>query len=243
MSAALRALLLAVWGISGTVQAVQCGAAVSAGKQYTVCRVDIAHEHLQLFLRDDGGQPFKRFDPLEALLEAHGRKLTFAMNAGMYHPDFSPVGLFASAGSELAALNTDPGRGNFFLKPNGVFYLTAAGAGIVESSTYPKLSGPVILATQSGPLLVSRGAIHPAFVPASTSRLIRNGVGVPAPDTAIFAISDEPVNFHEFAVLFRDVLGCPDALYLDGNISSLYSPELRRDDAKWDLGPIIGVVQ
>lgn len=238
MRAALLALLLA---LPAAAQAVECGAAVSAGKRFTVCRVDVMHEHLQLLLRDDSGRTFKRFDSLNQWLGARGQKLAFAMNAGMYHADFSPVGLFVSQGREMVPLNLADGRGNFFLKPNGVFYVSAEGAGIVESSAYPRLGQPVMLATQSGPLLVSHGSIHSSLIPESASRLIRNGVGVAAPGTAIFAISEEPVNFHEFAVLFRDVLGCADALYLDGNISSLYANDLKRDDAKYDLGPIIGI--
>lgn len=170
-------------------------------------------------------------------MEARGQKLVFAMNAGMYHGDFSAVGLFVSGGRELVPLNTDRGDGNFFLKPNGVFAITNTGARVLESSQYSSLREPVILATQSGPMLVIGGVIHPAFNPNSTSRLFRNGVGVLSPDLAIFVISEEPVNFHEFATLFREKLECPDALFLDGTISSLYAPELKRNDFRMELGP------
>jgi uncharacterized protein YigE (DUF2233 family) len=165
------------------------------------------------------------------------------MNAGMYHPDFSTVGLFVSEGQEIAPLNTANGEGNFFLKPNGVFALTASGAHVIEASEFPGLGERVILATQSGPLLLRGGRIHPAFHANSTSRLIRNGVGVSAPDTAVFVISEAPVTFYELATLFRDKLHCPDALFLDGTISSLYAPALKRDDSRVDLGPIIGVTE
>ena len=104
------------------------------------------------------------------------------------------------------------------------------------------LAGKVELATQSGPLLVEAGRIHPVFKPGSTSLLFRNGVGVVEPHTVCFAISEEPVNFYEFATLFRDVLHCPDALFLDGTISSLHAPALKRSDKKIDLGPMIGIV-
>jgi len=57
-----------------------------------------------------------------------------------------------------------------------------------------------------------------------------------------FAISDEPVTFYEFASLFRDRLKCPEALFLDGSISSLYAPALERDDRLLPLGPIVAVV-
>lgn len=59
--------------------------------------------------------------------------------------------------------------------------------------------------------------------------------------TAIFVISEQPVNFYEFALYFRDVLHCRDALYLDGTVSALHSLALRRSDFTRELGPILGV--
>ena len=214
-----------------------------AGKRVTVCRVDVRKERLQLFHRDENGQPFKRFTPLVDWLSKRGEMLTFAMNAGMYHRDYSAVGVYVADGKELAPLNTANGEGNFFLKPNGVFLLTAAGARVVETSEYPLLREKVLLATQSGPLLVHGGKIHPAFREGSVNQLFRNGVGVPSPGVALFAISEAPVNLHEFASMFRDVLKCPDALFFDGTVSSLHAPELKRSDFRIDLGPFIGVTE
>ena len=198
---------------------------------------------MQLFLKDENGQSFKTFSKLAPWLEARGQKLVFAMNAGMYHGDFSPVGLFVSEGRQVAPLNLTNAEGNFFLKPNGIFMISEAGAKIVESSDYPRFQKGVSLATQSGPLLLQHGKVHPAFNASSASRLFRNGVGVASPETAIFVISEEPVNLYEFAILFRDKLRCPDALFFDGTISSLYSTELKRSDFRMDLGPIIGITE
>ena len=228
---------------AGQMPAVEYSEAEVAGKRVTVCRVDLRRESLQLFCHDDAGQPFRRCANLASWLRGRGQNLVFAMNAGMYQPDLSPVGLFVGAGQQLAPLKLAGGSGNFFLKPNGVFAVTAAGARIVESSEYPKLGEKILLATQSGPLLVRGGQIHPAFNARSESRLRRNGVGVPSPGSVVFAISDDPVSFYEFATLFRDELHCPDALYLDGVVSSLYAGALRRDNARADLGPIIAVTE
>ena len=214
-----------------------------AGKRVTVCTVDVRAERIDLFLRDDSDQPFKSFAAVEGYLTNRAQTLTFAMNAGMFQPNFSPVGLFVAGGRELAPLNTNSGYGNFFMKPNGVFMMTDMGPRVVETSEYPKLKGRIVLATQSGPVLVHSGKIHPVFNTNSTSRVIRNGVGVSSAGKVVFAISEEPVSLHEFALLFRDVLRCPDALYLDGVISSLHAPALRRSDRKTELGPIIGVVE
>jgi uncharacterized protein YigE (DUF2233 family) len=45
------------------------------------------------------------------------------------------------------------------------------------------------------------------------------------------------------ARFFRDELGCTDALYFDGTVSSLWSPELGRRDARGGLGPFVLVVR
>lgn len=235
-------LLLALCAVGVASAAGMAGAAAAeADPRYTVVRIDLRTQRLELFLRDDAGLEFKSLERLDTWLAARNRQLVFAMNAGMYHADFSPVGLLVQEGREVAPLNLSAGAGNFFLKPNGVFLVSNAGPRVVESSEYPALSkGGVRLATQSGPLLLRHGKVHPAFIPDSDSRKIRNGVGVSG-HTAIFVISEQPVNFYEFALYFRDVLHCRDALYLDGTVSALHSPALRRSDITRDLGPILGV--
>jgi uncharacterized protein YigE (DUF2233 family) len=215
---------------------------LASSAQFTVVRVDTRTERLELFWRDETGAPLRRFERLNAWLKSQHTKLRFAMNAGMFEPDLSPVGLFVAHAKELKPLNLDTGRGNFFLKPNGVFFVTAAGPQIVESSKYSATAADVLLATQSGPLLLEHGVIHPAFNAASKSKLVRNGVGVKEGE-AIFVISDGPVTFYELATYFRDGLQCQDALYLDGVVSALFSPEKGHRDSQVDLGPMIGVVQ
>jgi uncharacterized protein YigE (DUF2233 family) len=210
--------------------------------RFTTIRVDVRKERLELFLRDDVGHTFQRFDRLKSWLASRNQRLRFAMNAGMFQPDFSPVGLLVQEGQQVSPLNLSDGTGNFFLQPNGVFFVSESGPRIVTSTEYPALAQGVRLATQSGPLLVRNGALHPAIDAGSTSRLLRNGVGISG-DTVIFVISEQPVNFYELAIYFRDELHCPDALYLDGVVSSLYSTDLQRNDSRADLGPIVAVVQ
>jgi uncharacterized protein YigE (DUF2233 family) len=210
--------------------------------RFTTVRVDVRTNQLKLFLRDETGRTFNRFDHLAAWLAGRNQQLSFAMNAGMYNPDFSPVGLLVEDGREISPLNVADGTGNFFLKPNGVFFVSASGPRIVETTEYPSLAQGVRVATQSGPLLLRHGVVNPAFDAKSTSALIRNGVGI-SNNIIMFVISEQPINFYEFAVFFRDELQCQDALYLDGVVSSLYSITLHRNDFKADLGPIIGVIQ
>ncbi|HEY0063733.1 MAG TPA: phosphodiester glycosidase family protein [Telluria sp.] len=213
----------------------------AADPRFTVVTVDPATEHLQLFLNDEAGLPFKGFARLDAWLQARGQRLQLAFNAGMYHADFAPVGLLVQDGKQMAPLNLDDGKGNFFLKPNGVFLLTKKGAQVLESRAYAKGVADVLLATQSGPMLVINGEIHPAFNSESISRYVRNGVGV-ADGKVLFVISNHPVTFYELASYFRDTLHCENALYFDGSVSSMYSPARQRNDSGSPLGPIIGVV-
>ena len=236
-----RVLALWVAALPGIGHAVDCSGIQFRGTHATVCRVDLNAERLQLFLYDGAGKPFNSFGRLSQSLAARGENLTFAMNAGMYREDYSPVGLLVTEGRQVHRLNLASGFGNFYLKPNGVFLLSASGARILESSQYRSLPEPATLATQSGPLLVHSGQINGSISPQGTSKLIRNGVGVVSPSQIVFAISEEAINFYDFALLFRDELKCQDALYLDGNVSSLYSPALKRDDSHVLLGPIIGV--
>ena len=238
-----RIVSILLFALLLSAPAVEFSTVEIAGKRVTVCRVDVKKDRLQLYHRDENGQPFKRFTPLEDWLAKRGQTLTFAMNAGMYHPDYSAVGVDVADGKDLAPLNTASGEGNFFLKPNGVFLISEAGARVVETSEYPRLREKVLLATQSGPLLVHGGKIHPAFREGSVNQLFRNGVGVPSPGVALFAITEEPVNLHEFATMFRDVLKCPNALFFDGTVSSLHAPKLKRSDFRIDLGPFIGVTE
>jgi uncharacterized protein YigE (DUF2233 family) len=218
-------------------------AAAQADEIFTVVHVEAAK--LRLFWQDDKGQPLRYLDRLAAWQKTQGRALSFGMNAGMYHADASPVGLLVIDGHELAPLNLGDGngQGNFFLKPNGVFLIDAKGARVVDAVDYAAASHDgVRLATQSGPLLLKHGQIHPAFRPSSASRYIRNGVCAQGREV-VFVISERPVTFHEFASFFRDELHCQDALYLDGAVSSLYSPKLGRNDRWQELGPLFGVAE
>jgi uncharacterized protein YigE (DUF2233 family) len=239
-----------VWGLAvallicGVAHAVECGTKAVDGAAFTVCRVDLNAERLELFWRDESGRPFRQFAVLREALEARGKQLVFAANAGMYRPDFSPVGLFVAEGRELVPLNRHVGSGNFSQQPNGVFLIEGRSARVMTTSDYGNEQLKPLLATQSGPMLVHEGEITTSEVmnPNSTWRKIRNGICAPSPETVVFVISDIPVTFYDFARFFRDSLHCREALYLDGSISSLYAPSLNRDDRGPDMGPILGVV-
>lgn len=217
-------------------------ASAHAADDFIVIPVDTAKERLVLFLADEQGVPYRSLERVAAAVAGKGKQLRFAMNAGMYEEDGSPVGLLVIDGKEVAPLNRRNAGGNFYMKPNGVFALTDRGPRVVATEDYPSIAKDVRLATQSGPMLVKGGAIHPRFLPDSTSRHIRNGVCALG-GTAYFVISRRPVTLYEFASYFKDTLHCRDALYLDGSVSSLYDQSAGRLGLGMQLGPIIGVVQ
>lgn len=238
----LGMLLSALW--AGAVGAIECRELSHDGNRYAICEVDAAAEDLRLFLyRPDGRTPYGQFSAVDASLSPEGR-LAFAMNAGMYHDDRSPVGHYVEDGQEIMRVIPNAGPGNFGLLPNGVFCIRGGRADVIETLAYLDEAPVCRFATQSGPMLVIDGAIHPRFLPDSTSRYIRNGVGTSLDGTrVVFAISRNTVTFHEFARLFRDELHLPNALYFDGNISRLYAPQIGRNDPGFSLGPIVGVVE
>lgn len=239
---AVLAILTALAASAATAEANHCQIQAFAGNRYAVCRFDTTKDQIRLFHSDASNAPYRNFAALDASLRARGNSLAFAMNAGMYHEDRSPVGMFVEDGIMHRPLNSAEAAGNFYLKPNGVFFVAEGRAGVLESDAFSKSQISAQFATQSGPMLVIDGDIHPRFDPTSTSRNIRNGVGV-ADDgrSVLFAISETPVTFHEFATFFRVGLSIKNALYLDGVISRLYAPELGRSDPGADMGPIVGV--
>lgn len=237
MKAALVLCLSLTPGVAG---AADCRDITFDGAAYTICEVTLG-EDLRLFHSGPDGD-YGSFRKLNDSLASQGQTLGFAMNAGMYHRDLSPVGLYVENGEERSAIVTSDGPGNFGLLPNGVFCIGDSFQ-LIESRRYKKTQPDCRFATQSGPMLVIKGELHPKLLPDSDSFYVRNGVGVSEDGTrAVFAISNDEVNFDAFARLFRDELGLSDALYFDGNISRLYAPDLDRHDGGFPMGPIVGTV-
>ena len=230
-------LAIVVLVLSGAVARAACHS--QAG--YSVCELDTRTDKIALFNLDSSGQPYGGFDALQKSLIAQGQQLSFAMNAGMFGVDLKPIGLYVEGGNRLHKLNRANGPGNFHLKPNGVFYVGAGKAGVMETEAFVHSGIKPEFATQSGPMLVINGAIHPKISPAGTSAKLRNGVCVNDGTKVEFVISYSFVTFYDFASFFRDTLGCKNALFLDGSVSSLYSPELGRSDFLARLGPMVGV--
>jgi len=211
---------------------------------YTICEVDLRKHTVRLHWKRSDGTPYAYLSALPRTLEGEVGRLLFATNAGMFDPALKPVGLYVEQGRELVHVNTRSGYGNFHMKPNGVFYVSADRAAIAETRAFLKQRTQADVATQSGPMLVINGRVHPRFDRRSTSLKARNGVGVRADGKILFAISQGEVSFDAFARLFRDGLNCPNALFLDGgSASSLYAPSLNRLGNILSLGPMLAVYE
>lgn len=223
-------------------QAPACAPLSYAENTYTLCTAPAASD-LRLFLNRPSGKRLYSFEAIDAALAEDGATLVWAMNAGMYHQDRSPVGLYVEGGQTLAPLNTAARDGNFGLVPNGVFFVADGMAGVLETNAFAAADLSPTYATQSGPMLVIDGALHPAFNPDGTSAKKRNGIGLSADGETIYAlISDGPVTFHAFASVFADHLETPNALFLDGTVSRVYYPAESRSDPGLAMGPMVGLV-
>lgn len=184
----------------------------------------VSPSRIDLFWQDHSGKRYGQFSTLQKALAAESRQVEFMMNGGIFEEGGIPSGLLIIDHRIVHPLNTADGRGNFYLKPNGVFYIDDSGAHVLSTPEYALRKPKPRLAIQSGPLLLRSGHVHPAFKPSSTNYLHRNGVGIRKDGKVVFAITEfgqkKYCSLYEFADLFRS-LGCDDALFLDGDLSKM----------------------
>ena len=233
-------ILLIIASIS--VGFYQLGKPLTEDERFVSYIVNPKKQNLEFFWKNEKGEHFKNAENLISWLKSKNKKLLFSTNGGMYKKDNSPQGLYVEntiTKSEIDALN---GNGNFYLKPNGVFYLTTEKNPIICKTEDFVNNGMIKYATQSGPMLVIDGEIHTAFKKNSTNLNIRNGVGILPNNQIIFAISKKEINFYDFAEYFKK-LGCKNALYLDGFVSRTYLPEKNWKQIDGNFGVIIGVTE
>ena len=211
--------------------------------------VDPILQPIQLFWKKENGGLIKSLGNLKQHIEGKNKTLQFAMNGGMYDELNKPIGLYVENGNELNKLNTrqvKPNKNgeipNFYIQPNGVFYITDKNEAIICKTNKFPLAHNIKYATQSGPLLVIDSLINSAFKKESVNRQIRNGVGILPNKSVVFAMSKGKINFYDFADYFRSK-GCKYALFLDGGISKTYLPDQKWTELGGDFGVMIGVVK
>ncbi|EGF92692.1 hypothetical protein ABI_11290 [Asticcacaulis biprosthecium C19] len=213
-----------------------------AADAYTAVTIDPGKERLSFHWKDARGHRIASLSGLARQAKEQGRTLVFATNAGIFAKDFTPLGLFVADGKTRRPLNTGTGGGNFFMQPNGVFYVDGTGGHIARTAGF-KPTPDISLATQSGPMLVETGVINSQFAVKSKNRLVRSGVGINRDGKIVFVISNGPVSFYDFARYFRDDLRCDNALYLDGVISRMYAPAQGRRDTDGDFVGMLAVTK
>jgi len=220
-----------------------CQGASFEGASFTHCTAVPGRHTIHTVLGPKGGAPYRSLSQLAVDRPARSHEVAFAMNGGMFDADGKPIGYYVENGEKQHALNTNEGWGNFHLSPNGVFYGDAAGNWHVRASDdfAKSVTDRPDFGTQSGPMLVISGKLHPKIDEDGKSLKLRNGVGIDDKGRAHFVISDEPVSFGKLARYFRDGLKCDNALFLDGSVSSLWDPEHGRVDGGPPLGPLIVV--
>ena len=214
-----------------------CESRTFEGDGFTVC--DPGEGRIELFAAARGEAAVRGLDALEAQLGQRAANVAFAMNAGMYDEDGRPIGLAIVEGRQVRAINRRKGGGNFHLMPNGVFQIHRDGRAEVITTARWRPSPTIRLASQSGPMLVVDGKLHPAFEHDGSSRHIRNGAGIARGGKPVFVISDDAVSLGKFARFFRDELKARNALFFDGAVSALWDPANGRRDLTRPLGPLI----
>ena len=195
---------------------------------YDTYIIDLRKSSFTFHRTDDNGKRLETFSNLKKYFDEKSQKLIFATNGGIYEPSLKPLGLYVEKGEEITPLNLKKGSDNFYMEPNGVFYIKEGKAFIEETDNFEEGSQDLDYATQSGPMLLINGMFHPRFVANSENKNIRSGVGIIDENRIVIAISNQPVNFYDFANLFKKRFQCKNALYLDGAISKMYLPELNR---------------
>jgi uncharacterized protein YigE (DUF2233 family) len=220
------------------------------GQRYTYFLVDLKEYDIRFFWKDPEGRLLSDLGNLKTLIDTcYESDLIFATNGGMYLDDQSPQGLYIENGRWLRPADTlKGGYGNFYMEPNGVFLITESmEAGLITTDSFrqlvPEYSPKIRYATQSGPMVLHEGAINPIFVKGSRNLNIRSGVGWLDPGRIVFLISEDRVNFYDFASVFKERFACREALYLDGAISRIYLPTLNRYDTGGRFGVMIAVLK
>jgi uncharacterized protein YigE (DUF2233 family) len=203
----------------------------------TRCTADPAKHRITMML---GNPPYRGFGAFAEAAPDEAQRVVFGANAGMFDGEGKPIGYYVKDSERLKELNRNDGAGNFHLKPNGVFFGSGSKWRVMTADDfYAQVGDRPDFGTQSGPMLVVGGKLHPEITDDGPSRTIRNGVGVDSAGRAHFVISEGPVSFGKIARYFRDVLKTPNALYLDGGISALWDPAKGRRDSRAPIGPLL----
>ena len=217
-----------------------CRSIIFEDAPLTHCLATPSRHNIAMDLGPSGEAPYRSLTELAK--HRSSDRVAFAMNAGMFDAEGQPIGYFVESSERLKELNTADGEGNFHMKPNGVFYGTGGEWRVRSTQDFlANVKERPEFGTQSGPMLVVDGKLHPEITQDGPSRLVRNAVGVDEQGRAHFVISNAPLSFGKLARFYRDELKVKNALYLDGNVSLLWNPATDRLDTGVPIGPLVVV--
>lgn len=221
------------------------------GKRVNIFIVNMTKQNINLHLNNRFSGKYFYFDSVKFDLNSKNHSPLMITNAGMFNPSYQPVGLYIeNAGKVLQELDTSQtftGE-NFYLHPNGVFYVDTNNIPSILTTTNFLIKhhldySSIKLATQSGPMLVIDNKIHPKFAQNSINYKIRSGVGVIDHQRVVFSVTLDKFTFYDFAETFKDILGCENALFLDGQISRMYLKDYPEIEYSGIFGPIISITE
>ena len=207
--------------------------------------------HLNKKTNSKSSEKFSTLSNVKKYLESKNEDVLMITNGGMYTPSQDPEGLLICNSQIIEPIDT--GKGplnrtlNFYMMPNGIFYIEKNKANILETQDFKEklINNTIkpIYATQSGPLLLKDYKYHTDLNHNSKSKKIRSGVGVMENGNVVFIISKNSINFHDFTTVFKNILGCKDALFLDGAISLMYLKNSNPSEIGGGFGTIISVTK
>lgn len=228
--------------VTTTLMVLLSGYSPQTSTEYVEYIADIQHQALSMYWKNENGDILRTIQNLKEHVEQQNQQLLFAMNGGMFTQEYAPLGLYIQQQKVLTSLNTKSGFGNFYIKPNGVFWVSTNNKAEITPTANFTLTKNIRYATQSGPMLLINGIINTAFTNGSKNVNIRNGVGILPNNKVLFVMSKHEVNFYDFALYFKQQ-GCLQALYLDGFVSRTYAPSQKWIQTDGDFGVMIAVTK
>ena len=200
---------------------------------------DLEKSIIKMYWKSDDGTPYKSMK--EFISKLSDRKILFATNGEIYSKNYTPEGLYIENHKIISDLNLNNGEGNFYMRPNGVFYIENNKPMITDSNDFV-YNKNISYAVQSGPLLIKNGEINKSFGENSNSLKVRSAVGIDKENKIFFYMSKKDISFYNFSKYALDELGCEQLLFLDGTISKMYfSGDRNISEQKYPFVTIISI--
>ena len=206
-------------------------------------------ETVNFHYKNKKNENFSSIENLKNSIEKAKLDIQMITNGGMYSPANEPQGLYIENKKTYKTIDTlnDKDGTNFYLFPNGVFYMdTLNNFGISSTENFIKKISDYSLiknATQSGPMLINNGEIHKSFSKASQNEKIRSGVGITSSNQLVFLITLDDCNFYDFAICYKEIFDCNNALFLDGAISKMFIKDIPTNFLNGLFVPMISITK